>query len=278
MVAKIDTAEAFEPITTLRNFVLVLALVVIALCMVVAFVVAKSISHPIQMLQAGVAEIGKGNLDYKVATGAADEIGQLGRAFDLMTEQLKSVTASRNELDKEIEERRRVEDELQKSMDEVEWRIRELNCLFQISRLVERRRLNLDQILQGIVEVIPPAWRHPANTCAAITCEGQEFRTANFKETEWKLRQHILVNEKPVGALTIYSLQGPIQSDGGSFVKEEKDLINAIAERIGRIIERKHAQMSLMESEKRFRDVVEHSLTGISIIQDGEIVYQNPEQ
>jgi PAS domain-containing protein len=34
----------------------------------------------------------------------------------------------------------------------------------------------------------------------------------------------------------------------------------------------------LRKSEKRFRDLVENLLTGISIIQDGQIVYQNQEQ
>jgi PAS domain S-box-containing protein len=61
-------------------------------------------------------------------------------------------------------------------------------------------------------------------------------------------------------------------------LKEERNLVDAIAERIGRIIERNKAQTALVESEERFRQLVEHSLTGISIIQDGQILYQNPEQ
>lgn len=42
--------------------------------------------------------------------------------------------------------------------------------------------------------------------------------------------------------------------------------------------EHKRADEALSESEQRFRDLVENSLTGISIIQDGQIVYQNQEQ
>jgi PAS domain S-box-containing protein len=278
MVAKIDLAEAFEPVTLLRNFVLALAIVVIGLSIFAAFIVAKSFSDPIQALQRGVEEFGKGNLEHTVATDAKDEIGQLGRAFDQMTDRLKAVTASRDELDAEIRERRRVEKELQQSMNEVGERIKELNCLFEISRLMERRGLTLKEILQGIVELLPPAWKHPEITCAKIIIEGQEYSTGNFEETPWSLTQDIVLEDEIVGALAVYYLEELPESDEGPFLKEERALINTIAERIGRIIERKRAQTALLEGEKRFRELVEHSLTGISIIQDGQVVYQNPEQ
>ena len=113
MVAKIDVAEAFEPVTELRNFFLILVIAVIVLAILVAFIVAKSVSEPIQILQKGTAEIGRGNLDHKVGTDAKDEIGRLGRSFDQMAEKLKIITASRDELDREVSERKKAEKALQ---------------------------------------------------------------------------------------------------------------------------------------------------------------------
>jgi PAS domain S-box-containing protein len=278
MVAKIDLAEAFEPITTLRNFVLVLASAVIVLCIFVAFIIAKSFSDPIKALQQGAEIIGRGHLEHKVGTNAKDEIGQLGRAFDQMTDQLKAVTASRQELDREIEERTKVEKDLQKSMNALAERVKELNCLFEISRLMEKRGLSFQEILQEVIDLIPPAWQYPEITCARIDIDGQEFKTANFKQTVWTLSQKIIVPEKVAGQIDVYYLEEMPLRDEGPFLKEERALIGTIAERIGRIAERREAQAALVESEKRFRDLVENSLTGISIIQDGRIVYQNPEQ
>ncbi|HUW75799.1 MAG TPA: PAS domain S-box protein [Gallionella sp.] len=42
------------------------------------------------------------------------------------------------------------------------------------------------------------------------------------------------------------------------------------------ISERKHAERELLDSEQRFRGLVEQSLAGIYIIQDGKLVYVNP--
>ncbi len=258
MVAKIDIFEAFEPVTELRNFVLVIAGAVIVLSLFVAIFVAKSISDPIQMLQAGAEEIGKGNLDHKVATDAQDEIGQLGRAFDQMAEKLKAITASRDELDREVDERIKAEKEL----DE---RVKELNCLFEISRLVYRQKLTLDGILQGIVDLIPPAWLYPEITCAKIDLRGQEVETSNFKETIWQQTSAIIVHGVPSGKLAVGLLEERPERDEGPFLQEERALLDAIAERVGRIIERRWAQEEVLKNEEKFRDLMENMHSGAAV-------------
>ena len=82
--------------TALLTFSAVIFLVSLALGLGFASTV---IIRPLVRLHKGTEIIGAGDLDYKVGTDATDEIGQLSRAFDAMLENLKSVTASRNELD-----------------------------------------------------------------------------------------------------------------------------------------------------------------------------------
>ncbi|WP_193219911.1 ATP-binding protein [Desulfoluna spongiiphila] len=45
-----------------------------------------------------------------------------------------------------------------------------------------------------------------------------------------------------------------------------------------RMVQRRRSEEALKQSEKRFRDLVESSLTGITIVQSGQVVYSNPEQ
>jgi PAS domain S-box-containing protein len=110
MVAKIDADEAFADIINLRRLVIIILAIVFVLSGIVAFSIAQSISQPIRTLTKGAEIIGSGNLDHQVGTGLKDEIGQLSRAFDRMTRNLKKVTASRDELNREITERKRTEE------------------------------------------------------------------------------------------------------------------------------------------------------------------------
>ena len=175
-------------------------------------------------------------------------------------------------------ERKQAEETLRERMHQLGERVKELNCLLNISRLVEKRDISLGEILQGTVDLIPPAWQYTEITCARIILEGQEFKASNFEETNWRLVRDIIVHDESRGALEVCYLEKRPEADEGPFLQEERNLLNAIAERMGRVIERKRAQSTLLKSEKRFRDLVENSPIGISIRQDDQIVYQNPEQ
>jgi signal transduction histidine kinase/DNA-binding response OmpR family regulator len=117
LVAKIDTEEAFAPIAQLAQLIFIIGLLVSIIVAVIAWALARSITQPIQTLQQGAERIAKGDLDIKVASGASDEIGRLSRSFDNMTSRLKETMASRDDLNREIAERKQAEEELRR----IEW-------------------------------------------------------------------------------------------------------------------------------------------------------------
>jgi signal transduction histidine kinase len=135
-------------------------------------------------------------------------------------------------------------------------RVKELNCLYGISRLVEGR-YSLDQILQGVVDLIPPAWQYPEVTCARIRLKNNLFQTPNIKQTKWKQVETITVNGELFGKIEVYYVEERPESDEGPFLKEERNLIHVIAERLGHIIERQLAEDNLhsyYEEEKKLRE------------------------
>jgi PAS domain S-box-containing protein len=77
----------------------------------------RGILKSIVTLQAGAAVIGSGNLDFKIKEKKNDEIGDLSRAFNRMIANLKDVTASKSELEREIAERKKAEEELRQQRE-----------------------------------------------------------------------------------------------------------------------------------------------------------------
>ena len=146
------------------------------------------------------------------------------------------------DLTREIKKRKRVEKELEQISHSLGERIKELNCLYSISKLRERTDFSLEDILQAIVDLIPPAWQYPEITCARIFFNGYEFTTFNYKNTRWKLTCDIMVYSKKIGTLEICYLEEKSEIDEGPFLKEERNLISAVAERIAKYIEREWAE------------------------------------
>jgi len=111
LVAEIGTQEAFSPITQLTNTLLLIFAIILFIVMFISIFISRSITRPLRRLHEGTEEITKGNLNFKVGTPSPDEVGQLSRAFDEMTTNLKK---SREELEdyskdleKKVEERTR---------------------------------------------------------------------------------------------------------------------------------------------------------------------------
>jgi diguanylate cyclase (GGDEF)-like protein/PAS domain S-box-containing protein len=149
---------------------------------------------------------------------------------------------------RDISERRSAEAMLQE-------RIKELNCLYGISALVELPGISLDEILKNTAMLIPAAWQFPEIAEASIVLEGKTFPTAQFRETSWMQACDVLVNGKPVGKVTVCYLEEPQTTDEAPFLKEERQLLNAIAERLGHITERMRTEEALRGSENRYREL-----------------------
>ncbi len=144
-------------------------------------------------------------------------------------------------------------------------RIKELNCLYGISRLVEERNTSVDEILQAVVNLIPPSWQYPEATCARIKIRNRQIQTANFRETAWKQAEEVIVSGKKYGVIEVYYLEEKPDSDEGPFLKEERNLIHVVAERLGHIIEHKSAEQSLQslyEEEKKLRERLQAEMQG----------------
>ena len=177
----------------------------------------------------------------------------------------------------DITERKKAEEALLAKTYNLTDRVKELNCLYGVTHLVETPNLSQKELCQGIVALILPAWQYPEITCARIIFEGQEFKSDNFRETEWTQTADIVFHGKPSGIIQVCYLEERQEEDEGSFFKEERNLINALAERLGKIIEHNKAEETLRIERDNLKNIFEAVKDGIYIVnQQYDIQYVNP--
>ncbi|MBI9034547.1 MAG: PAS domain S-box protein [Bacteroidales bacterium] len=113
IVVKADKAEILLSVMKIRNRFYIIGLIIILCAIGIAIYLARSISIPIKKLQLAIGKLGQGDLKQKVGNDNPDEIGQLSRSFDEMIVRLERITASRDELNHEIQQRKEAQIEIQ---------------------------------------------------------------------------------------------------------------------------------------------------------------------
>ncbi len=115
-------------------------------------------------------------------------------------------------------------------------RAKELNCLYQVGELLGRTELPLYEIFRGIIEVLPPGWQYPQDCQARIAFENRAIESPDYRETPWVQTANIVVQGETLGTVEVSYRQEMPRSDEGPFLKEERKLIDTIAERLGSAI------------------------------------------
>lgn len=158
------------------------------------------------------------------------------------------------ELEQLEQDHRRMELIFKQQAHKLQERMKEINCLYGISKIQEQTGLSLEEIFQQVVNIIPPSWQYPEITCAQLLINDQSFRTENYKNTFWKQQAEIIAYGEPIGILTVCYLEKQPDMDEGPFLAEERSLINAIAELLGRTSKRKKAEAELRESRRKLKE------------------------
>ncbi|MGD8698516.1 MAG: ATP-binding protein [Gemmatimonadales bacterium] len=158
----------------------------------------------------------------------------------------------------DVTERQRTEEKLREVADELEERVKELNCLFGITRISEQYRESLTEILSKTVELLPPSWEHSDVACARIVLGGLEFKTNNYADTPWMQRAGISMHGEEIGWVEVGYLKAMPERDEGPFLTEESSLLHSVAERLGRVAERLDAEKKLDEKENELRSRLTH--------------------
>jgi signal transduction histidine kinase len=130
-------------------------------------------------------------------------------------------------------------------------RVKELTCLYGIARLVEKPETYREEILKGIVELLPPAWQYPEITVGRIILDGKSYPSRGFRDTGTKQSADIIVAGEIRGVVEVVYLKERPRRDEGPFLEEERNLIDAIAREVALIVERDLVEQERMELQNQ---------------------------
>ena len=154
-----------------------------------------------------------------------------------------SESASRRQLEIQVAKRKQTQEMLGE-------RVKELQGLHSLLNIFNESGFSLEGALEKAVAIIPPAWQYPDITCARITLHEHTYVTSNFATAEWRQTSDIVAASELVGELEVGYLQEMPIMDEGPFLKEERDLINQMADVIGRYVHRRRMEHQLFQAQK----------------------------
>ena len=151
---------------------------------------------------------------------------------------------------RDITERKRAEAALSQKTIELGERVKELQCLYEMSKLVAASDKYMGAIFKEAVCLIPPGWQYPEIACARIAIGEEQFMTDNFRQTPWRLSAGIVASGEKLGSVEVCYLEERPTLDEGPFLKEERALIDSLARKISATVERERATMVLQQTNQ----------------------------
>jgi two-component system, NtrC family, sensor kinase len=134
-------------------------------------------------------------------------------------------------------------------------RVKELNCLYELSKVAWQADNNLDTIISRTLEILPRAMQHQSVAEARITINGSLHASPGFSKCKHVIESPISVDKKRFGKIEIG--YRPAKKIKPFFLTEEKNLLKAVSREIALFIRRataeadkEHLQIQLQHVER----------------------------
>jgi DNA-binding CsgD family transcriptional regulator len=133
-------------------------------------------------------------------------------------------------------------------------RVKELSCLYALSRLFSRDALTPETVLEEMLKIIPRAWQYPRHTGVRICLQGLDKRTQNYRPAPTKIVEAIHIGGKAAGFVEIVWVGEKVADAADVFLPEERKLLVTVAELAGNVLEKEAAVRALQQQKEELEN------------------------
>jgi two-component system NtrC family sensor kinase len=123
-------------------------------------------------------------------------------------------------------------------------RVSELSCLYGMAREFERTDSTLEEMLHGVVQLLPPACLESAQAHARVELDGQAFETHGFSRGHQVRSADITIGRVRRGSVSISYVakhHGSLHADAA---RDDARFLETVARDVGLIVERRESRAS----------------------------------
>ncbi len=129
-------------------------------------------------------------------------------------------------------------------------RTKELDCLYKIEALLnEKHTSSLSGLFKRVIKVIPGGFLYPDDCCGRIIYKGEVISLKDNPKTPWCLEAPISIYGKILGKIEVFYRKRHDEMGSNPFLKQEKQLLKTIGERLAHAIFQFEYQKALTEAE-----------------------------
>ncbi len=201
--------------------------------------------------------IGEGPAVAAMVAGAHDYVlkDNLARLAPVIDRELQACALRR--------ERRMALAQLDRQARDLAERVKELGCLYAVSALAQQAGLPLEELFEKTMDHLVRAYQWPEHLVVRIVHGTTTQQTPGFRLTEWRQEVPLALDGAAIGSITVCYLEAPPAGAASTFLPEERQMLEAVAQRISDSIADRRLRAALTESERNFHATFNQAAVGI---------------
>jgi signal transduction histidine kinase len=134
-------------------------------------------------------------------------------------------------------------------------RVKELNCLYELSKVALEAENDLDIIVSKTLKLLPAAMQYPLLAEVRIVTQGKTYETDKFRKSLYFIEAPLTIDNKKHGLVKVgYRSPGVKSKSKPVFLAEERNLVSMVARELSLFIKR----ASIEEEKQKLQMQLQH--------------------